>query len=132
MPHRDPLVRREYARVYQTKYRERAYVRASEIERQARYKADGRREKVSRKSALKKKFGITPEQYGEMLLQQGGVCAICRVGTTCLRGHTMPVDHDHKTGKVRGLLCGTCNSLLGYAKDDPAVLKSAIQYLSTA
>jgi hypothetical protein len=42
---------------------------------------------------------------------------------------TWNIDHDHQTGKVRGLLCGFCNSLLGYAKDDPATLESAIRYL---
>jgi len=40
------------------------------------------------------------------------------------------IDHDHQTGKVRGLLCGFCNALIGYAKDDISILKSAIKYLT--
>lgn len=77
-------------------------------------------------------FAITVEQYDEMLARQGGVCAICQAEETqTVRGTVrgLSVDHDHETGRVRGLLCNLCNGLIGFAGDDPAVLASAIDYL---
>ena len=73
---------------------------------------------------LKAQYGITPEQYTEMVVAQGGVCLICREVSEGLC-----VDHDHVTGKVRGLLCHECNMALGKMKDDPARLRSAAEYL---
>ena len=65
---------------------------------------------------LLRKYGITPEQYAQMLLDQGGVCAICGLPETrILHGQVcqLCVDHDHETGEVRGLLCFMCNTTLG-------------------
>lgn len=79
-------------------------------------------------SHLRRKFGITHEQYDAMLVKQGGRCAICRVLSTesPKRFH---VDHNHATGVVRGLLCYRCNTGLGVFLDDISRLKSAIKYL---
>jgi hypothetical protein len=60
---------------------------------------------------LKATYGITPEQYDEMLSAQGGTCAICAAPPRPSR--RLAVDHDHQTGKIRGLLCGLCNVSLG-------------------
>ncbi|NBU34381.1 hypothetical protein EBS40_07195 [bacterium] len=60
---------------------------------------------------LERTYGITLEQYDELLESQGGVCAICR--EMCVSGRRLCVDHDHDTGKVRGLLCGRCNFGIG-------------------
>ena len=82
--------------------------------------------------ALKRYYGITGEQYGEMLAAQKGVCAICgQPETAMFRGvpKVMHVDHCHETGKVRALLCGMCNGMLGLAKDDTAKLRAAAAYL---
>ncbi len=82
----------------------------------------------------KKKYGITFDEYEEMLLQQGGVCAICeKPETIYLREKLarMAVDHDHKTGAVRGLLCRQCNNGLGCFKDDTDIISKAIDYLAT-
>ncbi len=73
-------------------------------------------------------FGITVEQYGEMLARQGGVCAIC--GVENVRGMSLAVDHDHQSGRVRGLLCNPCNSAVGLFADDPERLRAAIDYLT--
>jgi len=62
------------------------------------------------------------------LENQGGRCAICRNPSP--GGKRLCVDHDHATGRIRGLLCGACNLVLGYARDSEAVLASAIQYLA--
>lgn len=73
------------------------------------------------------KYGLTVEQYDAMLAAQGGVCAICVYSP--LTGKPLHVDHDHRTNKVRGLLCGNCNTALGMFEDDPETLTSAIAYL---
>lgn len=65
---------------------------------------------------LKAKFGITPEDYDVMLRKQHGKCAVCRQPEKVV-GKSLAVDHDHNTGKVRGLLCGSCNQLLGIFED---------------
>jgi len=76
-----------------------------------------------------KRYGITPEQYDEILAAQNCCCAICGIEESKLPRRLF-VDHDHKTGKVRGLLCSNCNFVLGYSKDDVSVLKNSITYLS--
>jgi len=82
---------------------------------------------VQRVVALKREFNLTEEQYETMLADQGNVCAIClRPPKTKRR---LAVDHDHKTGLIRGGLCWLCNRLLGLAADDPERLARAIQYL---
>lgn len=73
-------------------------------------------------------YGLTPEQYAEMLAEQEGRCAICRIGTPGGRGG-WHVDHDHATGMVRGLLCHNCNLALGNFKDDVTRLRAAVAYL---
>lgn len=83
-----------------------------------------------RNVTLKRKYGITVEQYEEILQYQKGVCAIC--GKPPKEGHArLSVDHCHKTGLLRGLLCWLCNRLLGSFRDDKDRLKSAIEYLTT-
>ena len=77
----------------------------------------------SRRSLLKRKYGITVEQYDEMYERQGGCCAIC--GTA----EGTHVDHDHETGEVRALLCHSCNVGIGHFRDNPELLQAAIEYL---
>lgn len=81
---------------------------------------------------MRTEFGISLKDYRTMLERQRGVCAICgQPETTKRNGKTrwLAVDHCHFTGKVRGLLCGNCNPMIGYAKDNVAVLEKAIEYL---
>lgn len=77
---------------------------------------------------LLKWYGVTPEWYESKLLEQHGRCAICG---TCKNGSKkhLDVDHCHKTGKVRGLLCNRCNTGIGQLKDNEQILLSAISYL---
>lgn len=77
---------------------------------------------------LKAAYGIDLKIYNEMLLEQKGKCAICGTESTGKRDY-FHVDHCHKTLKVRGLLCSTCNSGIGGLKDDIELLKKAIEYL---
>lgn len=81
-------------------------------------------------SKLKRFFGIDLAEYGRMLAAQNGVCAICRrINRGKFARNPLGVDHCHKTGKVRGLLCHQCNFAIGQAGDDPMVLRAAADYL---
>lgn len=78
------------------------------------------------------RYGITNEQYGEMLSAQNGTCKICKKPETLRdrRGiRSLAVDHDHCTGMVRGLLCARCNRGVGSFRDEPTLLESAALYL---
>ena len=74
-----------------------------------------------------KKYGITWQDYLTMLAEQNGVCKICRQPSS--NRFMLSVDHNHSTGKVRGLLCASCNFALGNMKDNPALLRKAAEYL---
>jgi hypothetical protein len=76
---------------------------------------------------LRRQYGISLEERDALLLGQGGVCAICLRGTPTSIGWV--VDHCHKAGNVRGILCANCNTALGMVKDNPATLAAAITYL---
>jgi hypothetical protein len=76
-----------------------------------------------------KKYGLTPEQYEQMLTEQNGVCAICRISKPSK--NRLSVDHDHTTGKVRGLLCVPCNRTVGYLENS-TWYTTAMDYLSRA
>ena len=83
--------------------------------------------RISRRKDLKKKYGITIEDYNRMLEEQGGVCAIC--GTVSPRqSGVFSVDHDHETSRVRGLLCHRCNMGMAFM-DDIKWAESANVYL---
>lgn len=85
---------------------------------------------IKRDKEYKKKYGISLEEYEILLNSQNGVCAIC--GNLNKTDKRLAVDHDHKTGKVRGLLCSSCNILLGNAQDNIIILKTMIKYLESA
>jgi hypothetical protein len=85
---------------------------------------------------LKKEFGITLEKFLELKQQQNNVCAICLQPETCVvsRGQDkkirdLSVDHCHKTGKIRALLCSNCNKGIGSLKENIDILTKAIAYL---
>lgn len=100
--------------------------------------ADARRQRERRESpaykakyradSLRRLYGLTVEAFDALLASQGGGCAICSRRDPGWR-KDWHVDHDHETGVVRGLLCQSCNLLLGMAKDDPERLAAAIAYL---
>lgn len=75
------------------------------------------------------KYGISQEEYEVLIEKQGDSCAICQTMEPGGRHNTWHIDHDHVTGKVRGLLCWLCNSGLGKFKDDSYLLGKAVKYL---
>lgn len=76
---------------------------------------------------LRERYGLTMDDYAAMLAAQLGGCAICRKPARAKS--RLFVDHDHKTGRVRGLLCLSCNTMIGHAADSPDVLRAGAVYL---
>lgn len=77
-----------------------------------------------------RQYGLTPADYDRMWSEQGGVCAICRLeGSGTLSGRLMAVDHDHASGRVRGLLCQRCNHAVGLLHDDADRAMTLAAYL---
>lgn len=76
---------------------------------------------------LKAKYGITKEEYESLIEKQNNVCAICKMENT--NGKPLCVDHEHSTGKIRGLLCFSCNTALGLMKEHSCLLREAATYL---
>lgn len=93
------------------------------------YRATQKAKDARRNQLLLKNFNITLEQYNEMLLSQNSVCAICFKHDE-KEVRSLAVDHCHKTGKIRGLLCRYCNQALGILNDDIERIKKAVEYLS--
>lgn len=77
---------------------------------------------------LKHEYGITLTEYNQMFADQNGLCSGCYTHQSQLK-RSLSVDHNHKTGKVRGLLCGNCNRGLGYLWDNAQVLRRLADYL---
>lgn len=89
---------------------------------------------TKRKQNLKKRYGLTVEDIERMLKNQNYKCAICGReiflhGDSVDKNKIARVDHNHETGKVRGLLCNDCNRGIGLLKDNPMLLANAIKYL---
>lgn len=78
-----------------------------------------------RKAGLRRKFGITVEEYDSMFEAQRGLCAICSKTSD----RKLAVDHCHTTSKVRGLLCFKCNTAIGKLNDSPKLVAQALEYL---
>ncbi len=111
---------------------------ATEPEYRERLKANSRRHAAkqtpawSRWKKLRTKYGLTAADYSRLLKQQGGKCAICRQPETRVNQYgplPLSVDHCHKTGRVRGLLCLLCNTGIGKLQDSPKLLRAALTYL---
>ena len=111
-------------REYKRSYAEKIY-KADQATANARQK--DYREK-NRSPYLRYQYGMTQNDYDLWFEKQNGVCRIC--GNAPPDGRNLHVDHDHATGVVRGLLCQTCNSMLGMAQDNVDILAAGIAYLT--
>ena len=78
-------------------------------------------------AAIERTYGITASDYQALYDFQGGTCALCQRATG--KTKRLAVDHNHATGQVRGLLCGTCNKILGHAMDDIEFFVRGVEYL---
>ncbi|KKM75769.1 hypothetical protein LCGC14_1386810 [marine sediment metagenome] len=83
--------------------------------------------KYARDYQYKLKYGISLVTYDYIWDRQGGVCKICKLPNK--NGKRLAVDHNHETGKVRGLLCANCNVMLGFIERSPEIFESAADYL---
>jgi hypothetical protein len=92
------------------------------------FKKQYKKDPTKAKGYALKMYGLTLDQFNEMKVQQKYMCKICGEHENNL-ARKLFVDHCHATGKVRGLLCQSCNTMIGNAKDSVLVLQSAITYL---
>jgi hypothetical protein len=119
----DPAVVKARVKRWQQENPERlnAYRRARRLEPEVKER--------ERAGHLKRKYGMTIEQYLAMLAAQGGGCFICTRPPR--EDSSLHVDHDHSTGTVRGILCFACNNALADFQEDTQLLRKAIDYLAT-
>ncbi len=117
----DPAAVKARVKQWQQENPERlnAYRRARRLEPEVKLR--------ERAGHLKRKYGITVEQYDAMLEAQGGGCCIC--GRPPREDISLHVDHDHSTGEIRGILCFRCNNALADFQDDQQLLQEAADYL---
>jgi hypothetical protein len=119
---RDPEAMKAKSRAYKAAHPERTKKHA-ETRRSRLTPADIRRYNL-------KRYGLTPEAVAALREAQNGACAVC--GAVLVEGRgkdAMCVDHDHKTGRLRALLCGACNRGLGQFSDDATKLEAAARYI---
>lgn len=110
------------------KAKQRAYYAINKDRRRANQKRYDDTAVLKKKDRqLRRAYGITIEQYNKLLVEQGGVCAICK--RECPTGRALAVDHNHVSGLIRGLLCANHNRMLGYASDSVDLLEKSIEYL---
>lgn len=129
-----PLEAFAYSRANRAKYDRRGDCKeCHNTKARERRKRDPQRwEEVRRDCYLRWTFGITRDEYDKMFSRQNGTCAICRQPETVKRAGKLihlAVDHDHKTGKVRELVCGKCNKALGFLDEDEDRCRSMIAYI---
>ena len=118
---------KEDARRYQSEWRGRPEVRQRRLLQQRQRRRDSGVRLAQRDGELRRRYGITLADYDLLFDVQGGKCAICKHDD--FKPSDWHVDHDHATGKVRGVLCRHCNRALGAVKDRVDTLRNAIAYL---
>ena len=116
-------------------YNNQAYAKNPERKRQLKRdwvsKNKERVKSLKRQSALLRNYGITTEDYDRILQSQAGNCATCgRTDSGRPKNPRLVVDHNHKTGKVRGLLCSLCNVAIGMIQESPERLERIKTYLT--
>lgn len=123
--------RRAYHRAYAGNNRERLREYCRDWRRR-QIDADTERVRSREKEWRRKGINITEQEYQRILEQQAGVCAICLGGPRGRWPYRLVVDHDHISGRIRGLLCDVCNKSIGALGDDAEVLQRAADYLRAA
>lgn len=120
-------------KAYQIKdpnWREKRQLRSKAYRENLDPEVKRKRARDTRCRYIRKTFGISLDQYEEMVLERNGCCDICKSGTKGMG--TLHIDHCHKTGMVRGLLCMNCNVSLGLMYDDPEIMENAIKYIQNS
>ncbi len=128
---------REFYRIGPTGYVD-CYCKPCKIAKSVKWRQDNT-ERWNRQrfaKSLERRHGLTLEMYEQMLMDQGGVCAGCKLppeeaNRTQAANRRLAVDHDHRDGHVRGLLCHNCNLAVGNALDSAKILRRLADYLNT-
>lgn len=118
---------RKRGRKWYYKHHEENKLNSAKYAKEWRQNNPEKRKTIKRRHDLKK-YGITEEQYEDMVLHQLGVCAICEKEQKD-NSRRLDIDHCHKTGKVRGLLCSKCNTALGLLNEELELFNKAVNYL---
>lgn len=146
MPHKDPVKKREYDLIYKKKHKKhllklsrdwkkrnpekcQKWNKKWRDENPEKFKQLKEKYKKSGKTVIwhrKCRYGIDENEFNEILNLQSHICPICKKDFMNQKKY---LDHDHKTGKIRGILHHKCNLLLGNCNDDISILKNAIKYL---
>lgn len=137
MSHKTPEARSAYHRAYRLRNkskikRDQAAYRVANRKKLVAYTAAWRKKNPDRMPALrrrywlKRNYNLTVEGWNILFAAQGYRCAACKTYDPGRYWHT---DHDHKTGRVRGILCAACNTAIGHAKDDLDRLMACAEYL---
>jgi hypothetical protein len=110
------------------------YCKSCHREKTVDHRTNAQKNKSWRARWLASKYGLAERDYSLMLLQQGGVCAICEKAETSTNKHgtvkMLAVDHDEETGIIRGLLCEQCNTGIGKLRHDPLLMLKAAEYVN--
>ena len=129
------MTQSEKSKIWQKEYRKTAKAKEAKRlyhvahrESESRYQQEHYSYGQRREYYLERNYGITVDDYNKIFEEQGGSCAICGKHQKDLT-KALAVDHDHITGKIRGLLCDGCNLALGKLNDSIKILESAIEYL---
>jgi hypothetical protein len=118
-----------YAREYNVRNREAIAARKKKYMQDMSEEDRAKHLETKRANSIMKRYGVTPDNYKAMLEAQGGTCALCPRTPEQERYNKLSIDHCHTTGKVRGLLCASCNHGLGKLGDSSEGLKRALDYI---
>lgn len=129
MKTKNPEKKLEYNRAYSTKYQTRAGYKEMKKEYDKVYKSLPHIKEKDWENWIKRAYSISVDDYKKLYEDQNGKCAICGNKSNLGRKEKLCVDHNHKTNKVRGLLCDLCNKGIGSLKDDIKNVKAALTYL---
>lgn len=117
---------------HKRKYASKPEARAKMRHYKAKFLASPKGKESSRREASARRlrrYGLTDQTYRDLLAKQGDACAVCRRLLSELPPKQVAIDHCHRSGTVRGILCQSCNTMLGHARDNSDVLMSAAAYI---
>ena len=120
---------KEHSRAHRKKNREK-YNEISKLYSRAARAKNPEKVRLRNLKYYLSRYGLSIAEFEQMLTSQNGVCAICRHPEK--RRYRLSVDHDHESGRVRGLLCSQCNFAIGLMSDEPGRLIAAAQYLTAS
>lgn len=127
MPYSDPKTGKERQRDYHQRHKNEPAYKARRAKDRSKYWASPKGKECSRWSAIKRKYGLTQDDWETMFIAQRGCCAMCSSPVPG-RKQGWHTDHNHTTKKVRGILCHTCNAALGVL-ENPALVAIGNTYL---